>query len=287
MSAAPPLPPAPLWEQVETADALTPALMQDALTAMEIARARYMDEHLPAARRIRARAAELGSADLDMRARLILADVESRQHSPLAALKTLQEVADQARQHGDRYVQARSSFLQCVAQWALGDLPAARIHGVQAVESLPEDAPIPIRIDHLVMLAVAYGPGPDAAVQYREALDLTAAVGDAARAIGIHNNLAYFAWQSGDRDGALEQVQQMLTLSRTRDIPLKASALDTVARVYIDAGRYQDAIDTLGPAIADGSSPFSAHNRGGVLHTAALRPAGVPAHARCGLPTGR
>lgn len=267
MSAAPPLPPAPLWEQVETAEALTPAFMLDALAAMEIARARNMDEHVPAALRIRTRAVEIDRADLDMRARLILADVESRKGSPLVALKAIQEVAEQAKHGGYPYIQARSSFLQCVSQFALGDLPAARIHGVQAVEALPDEAPIPIRIDHLIMLAVAFGPGRESAVHYREALDLTAAIGDTARAVGIHNNLAYFAWQSGDRATALEQVQQMLTLSKTRGIPLKASSLDTVARVYIDAGRYDDAIDVLGPAVEDGSPVFSNHPGGGVLHT--------------------
>lgn len=246
---AEPAPPPPLWEVVETAEPLAAALMADALTAMEINRARYMDRHAPAARRIQERAAELGRDDLQMRARLILADLTSRQGRWAPAAETIAEITEQARRAGYPYLQARGNFLLCVAQWALGDLPAARTHGVQSVELLPDDTPVPVRIDHVIMLAVVYGPGEDAAAQYQHALELAAGIGDSDKTISIHNNLAYTAWKQGDLEQALDHVQHMLSLSEARGIPLKASALDTVARVYMSGGRYADAIALLEPVI--------------------------------------
>lgn len=233
---------------------------------MEIARARFMEAHLPAARRIRQLAIDMGRPDLDMRARLVIADVEARSGAPLDAVGDLERVSRRATAAGNRYVLARSHFLLCTVRFAIGDLPSARIHGVHGVEMLPDDAPIPIRIDHLVMLAVAYGSGAEADECYRHALDLTAVIGDVDKTIGIHNNLAYFAWESGDIATATGHVERMLKLSTLRGIPLKASALDTVARVHIRNGRFADAIAVLGPAVDDDSGVLALRNVG-VLHT--------------------
>lgn len=246
---------------------VTAGLAADALTAMEITRAQYLGEHLPAARRIGAAAAELDRPDLAMRARLVEADVAARLGAPLPASHEIQAVSDWATTTGDHYVEARAGFLQCAVQFRIGDLPTARLHGITGVEVLPADAPVSIRVDHLTMLAVAHGPGPGGDRYYRRALELTQESGDTARSIGLLNNLAFSAWRSGDLPMASQRVEQMHALAARHGLPLKPSMLETSARVYIDMGRPDAAISALLPAVDD-ASPLYALGNTGVLHTA-------------------
>lgn len=256
--------PAP-WDMAQQTQMLTPSLVSDALTAMEITRSRHTDEHLAAARHIVTSAAVMGRRDLELRAELVIADVEARTGILPHAGATLAAINEQASAAGYHYVLARCHFLQSIADHSMGDLPSARIHGVRSVELLPDDARPEVWIDHLIMLALTYGPGPEADRYYRQALDLTAMIGDIDKTIGIHNNLAYTSWEVGDQPSALAHVDKMLSLAALRNVPLKASALDTVARVYIEAGRYRDAIEILAPVVG-AESPV--HPRGsGVLHT--------------------
>jgi diguanylate cyclase (GGDEF)-like protein len=256
------------WDAVTTAPAVTARLAADALTAMEISRAQYLTEHLPAARRIAAAAADLGRPDLAMRARLVEADVAARQGSPLQASHEIQAVNDWATDADDRYIAARSSFLQCAVQFRIGDLPTARLHGITGVDLLPADAPTSIRVDHLTMLAVAHGPGPAADRCYRRALQLTEQSGDTARSLGLLNNLAFFAWRAGDLATAAQRVEQMRSSAARHDLPLKPSMLDTAARVYTDSGRPDEAVATLRPAVDDHEASLFELGNIGVLHTA-------------------
>lgn len=255
------------WDAVVAAPAVTVPLALDALTAMEISRAQHLEAHRPAARRIAAAAGDLGRPDLAMRAQLIEADISARQGAPLRASSEIDAVHEWAAGAGDRYVLARSSFLQCSVQFRIGDLPTARLHGADGVELLPDEAPIPVRVDHLTMLAVAYGPGQAAERCYRRALELLGESGDTEKSLGIHNNLAFFAWRSGDLAMATRHVERMHALAAAHGLPLKPSMLDTSARVYIDTGRFEEAVAALQPAVTEGSPLFRLSNTG-VLHTA-------------------
>lgn len=264
--------PLPAWEAVAHAIVVTEDMADAALSELENRRVHYRAPHQAAAERIATLARELSHPILSMRARLVLADIEFRHGGVASAADTIKSILAEAQDHGDTSVMARSHFLLCEVQHSLGDSPSARISGIRSVELLPDDAPVGVRVDHLRALALAYGPGPDSERCHAQALDLVAVIGDAARAIGIHNTLAYFAFQQDDFERATEHTEIMRELSRVRRIPLLASQLDTTARVLMMTGRHEDAIDLLRPLIPDPGDP----SRAGGIEDLDPKPYGLP-----------
>lgn len=237
---------------------VTEEMAEAALSELEYRRVQYGEPHRVAAERIAALALELSHPILNIRARLILADIEFRHGGVVSTADTIKGILADAENHGDTYSMARSHFLLCDVQHSLGDSPSARINGIRSVELLPDDAPIGVHVDHLRALGLAYGPGPDSERCHAQALDLVAVIGDTDRAIGIHNTLAYFAFQQGDFERATEHAGRMRELSRIRRIPLLASQLDTAARVTMMTGGHEAAIDLLRPLIPDPADPTRA-----------------------------
>lgn len=246
------------WAQVAHAAVVTEGMAEASLAELESSRVQYRAQHRAAAERIAAVALELSRPDLSLRARLILADLELRQGRIVSAAEKIKIVLAAAEDLGETYVMARSHSLLCTAQHSLGDSPSARINGIRSIELLPDDAPISVRIDHLRALGTAYGPGPESERVHAQALDLVYVIGDAGRAIAIHNSLAYFAYQTDDFPRATEHVDEMLELSRVRHIPLVATQLDTVARVLMMSSRYEEAIEVMRPLIPRASDPTRA-----------------------------
>ncbi len=267
------------WAAIAHAPLVTAEMAQAALLAMEVGRSRHMGAHRAGAERIAAVAAELGRADLQARARLVLADIDTRSGMPLRAGKVMNEISVQAEQDGDGYLLARSHFLLATVQHALGDLPTARIHGIRGVELLPEGCHPGILVDHLIMLAVACGPGADSARHYAQALDLAAVIGDPDKVIHIHNNLAFDAWEAGDAENATKHVDRMLELSGLRGLPLRASALETVARVHLMNGRPEDAIALLDPVVS--ATSWAAVESGAASAGPSIDPAADAAYSLC------
>ncbi|MEO7125879.1 MAG: hypothetical protein ABI382_03270 [Nakamurella sp.] len=246
------------WEIVAHAVVVTEDMAEAALTSLENSRVQYGAAHYAAAERIVTLALELSRPDLSLRARLILATIEFRQGDVIAAAAQAKDILTAAEALGEAYVMARSHFLLCSAHHSLGDSPSSRINGIRSVELLPDDAPLSVRIDHLRALGTAYGPGPDSERCHAQALDLINVIGDAARAIGVHNSLAYFAYQQDDFRRAAEHADQMLELSYIRHIPLVASQLDTIARILMMTGRREAAIELLRPLIPHPGDPTCA-----------------------------
>lgn len=249
------------WEAVAEAVVVTEDMAAAALSELEDGRLQYGERHRQVAQRIATLALDLSHPILSMRARLILADIDFRHGAVATAADTVKNILADAEDHGETYVMARSHFLLCEVQHSLGDSPSARINGIRSVELLPDDVPMGVRADHLRALGTAYGPGPDSERCHAQALDLVAVIGDAARAIAIHNAIAYFCYQQGDLAGATEHAGQMRELSRVRRIPLLASQLDTAARVTMMTGGYEAAIELLRPLIPD---PADSERTGGV-----------------------
>lgn len=235
------------WMSVITAAVVTQNRAEQALDALEVNRARYDERHEMVARKVADWAPDLGRPDLYLRSQLILADISVRRGQVLSGASKVQQILTDAQRVGDMFLVARSHLLLCEIHHSMGDSPSARINGIRSIELLPDDAPLGIRIDHLRSLGTAYGPGPDSARCHRQALDLTAVIGDAARAIGIHNSYAYFAYELGNYEVCRDATLAMMELSEVRNIPLVASQLDTVARMYMMTGRHQDAIEVLRP----------------------------------------
>lgn len=262
----------PAWERAAYAAVLSADQAEAALAAMEGDRLRYAEVHRLAADRIVRLAPELGRPDLGLRGRLVLADIALRRGAVVAVARLVKDILRDAEQMGDAFIIARTHFLLCDVQHALGDSPSARISGIRSLELLPEDTPLGIRVDHLRSLGTAYGPGPDSRRCHIQALDLVAVIGDATRTIGIHNSLSYFAFELGDMATAIEHSDRMVELSRVRGIPLLASQLDTVARVLMMRGRPEAAIDVLRELIPRAGDP----TRLGGIEDLDPKPYGLP-----------
>lgn len=265
-------PPEPAWQQVLRGVVVTEDAAEAALAAMEDHRMYYGAAQAAAAERIAQVAPELGRPDLFLRAGLISADITLRHGGVVEAAASVEEILGMADSIGDAFAMARSHFLLCEIQHSLGDSPSARINGIRSVELLPADTAIGVRVDHLRALGTSYGPGLDSRRCHAQALDLTNLIGDAARAIAIHNSYSYFAFVVNDYVTAKEHADQMEELSRRRGIPLVASQLDTVARVLMMVGRNEAAIDYLRPLIPHAGDP----TRAGGIEDLDPKPYGVP-----------
>ncbi|NJC71650.1 diguanylate cyclase [Planosporangium thailandense] len=232
------------------------ARLTAALEAMEtIPAERYRTVHAPAERAERL-AVEIGRPDLQMRARLVRADVLRRDGDTVEAGRIAKQVNAWAAENDHQYLLARSH--RNLAQFFrhVGDLADALAHAVQSVAHTEVSMPARIRAEHLATLAVVLDENgsPDEALRRaREALDIATAADEHEMSMRVLNNLAYTAYESGDREQARELVDQLRAIEARSGVPLDANALDTIARIEMMHGQYAEAEATLRP-ILDGSA---------------------------------
>ncbi|MEV1287628.1 tetratricopeptide repeat-containing diguanylate cyclase [Micromonospora sp. NPDC049679] len=234
-----------------TAEALSAALL--AMEAIPAAEFRTVASPAQHAERL---AAELGRTDLQMRARLIQADVLIREGDIAGSGRVGHEVHAWAVEHGDPYVVARSHFHLAGFFRHVGDLADALGHAVQCVAHTSDDVPPEIRARHLSTLAVTLhenGSAEEGARRFQEALDIATAIGDVALSLQILNNMAYTAYETNDPDEAEILSDRMRGIESRYGVPLGASYLDTIARIEMMQGRYVEAERTLRPVL-DGSA---------------------------------
>ncbi|GAB3826362.1 diguanylate cyclase [Dactylosporangium cerinum] len=201
-------------------------------------------------------AVELGRADLAARARLVVADALARGGELAASAPLLHEVHRWAVLENDQYVLARTHFLLSILHTCLGDNAQARRHALMSVDHLPDHVPPLIRGAHLVILALSVDvvSRADAAPYYAEALDIAAAAGDHELSRSVLNNMAYAAYQDGDAAAAGEFVERMRRLAARTGVELRPPDLDTIARVQLLQGRFDEAERTLLPLVEPGVS---------------------------------
>ncbi|MGI5177146.1 diguanylate cyclase [Dactylosporangium sp. CA-152071] len=220
---------------------------------MEVDRRTADREQAEAAERA---AVELGRDDLAARARLVIADALARGGELTASAPLLHEVHRWAVLENDQYVLARTHFLLSILHTCLGDNAQARRHALMSVDHLPDHVPPLIRGAHLVILALSVDvvSRADAAPYHAEALDIAAAAGDHELSRSVLNNMAYAAYQAGDADAAGELVERMRRLVERTGVQLRPPDLDTVARVQLLQGRFEEAERTLLPLVDPAST---------------------------------
>lgn len=229
--------------------------LEAVLMAMEQGCRRYGERLRQPAEWIAAHAADAGWTALQKRAELIGAYLLTRNGELAAASARAQEVNGWAVLHANPYLEARSAFVLAMVTHALGNRAKTQLLGLRCVELLRSDAPIAIRIDHLLVAAVGYGPGtPEGDRWYAEALDLATGVDDGDTILIIHNNQAWRYYESGDHAMAWRHCQELQLLSVRFGIPLKPVILDTIARVQLLNRDFDGALLTLHPII-DGTAP--------------------------------
>ncbi|GII25725.1 GGDEF domain-containing protein [Planosporangium mesophilum] len=226
------------------------------LDAMEmVPAADFRTVVLPADRAERL-AVELGRPDLQMRARLIRADVLLREGDTAESGRMAQQVNAWADEHGNAYLLARSHHLLSVFFHHVGDVADALAHGVQCVAKIGDEVPARIRARHLSTLAIALhqnDSSDEARRRFQEALDLATAAGDLELALQVLNNMAYTAYQTDNGEDAETLIDEMRAFETRYGVPLRAHYLDTIARIEMMRGRYAAAEETLRPVL-DGSA---------------------------------
>lgn len=241
------VPAAPPWAHIATAVVITAETAADALTELERLHTLYVPSQVPAAERLTRVASGLGRSDLRRRAELVTADAAIRQGDLVAGAATARRVLQDAEQAGDGFALARAHYLLAWAAHTIGDMPSAQINGVRAVELLPAATPQEIVMDHLTITAIAFNPSPESDAYFAETLEIARQCGDPVRSFTLHNNIAYAALERGDLDTARRHVALMLQETALADIPAPVPQLETAGRLYIEEGRFRDAVEVMRP----------------------------------------
>ncbi len=189
-----------------------------------------------------------GNEHLRMRARLVQADAQGRQGQSVASGRLLRSVHRWATEHDDQFVLARSHRLLGAFFWHLGDDVAFLEHAMAGVELLPPDVGPALRADHLNSLGMVQGrvgAFEEGRRSFAEAEKLVERLGDPYRQAFIINNTAYLEYRAGERQRGLEAVNRLLALAEEHGIELVSRYLDTIARVYLEVGRFAEAEDVL------------------------------------------
>jgi diguanylate cyclase (GGDEF)-like protein len=235
------------WADVDESTIITADMAADLLTQLELRHSQYVQSQTPLAERIVRVATQLDRSDLRRRAQLVIADATIRMGEVVAGSSMAREVEADAERNSDAFALARAHYQLAWASHTLGDIPEAQIHGIHALELLPADTPRGIVMDHLMIVAIAYNPSPQADAYFQEALTIAEECGDPVRTVIIHNNIAYAAMDNGDLETAHAHVALMLDLAERTCYQLPIVQLETAARLYNIEGRYRDAIDVLKP----------------------------------------
>lgn len=231
----------------------TPNELAGALDLLELQAGLDVDRSYADAVEIERLAAELDDVALQMRARLVQGDVLDRRGDIAGGAKIVWAVNRWAADVGNRPILARSHVLLASAYHNLSDPAACLEHAVRALELLDEDTPPKVRALHLVKLGDALGwlgSFEAARERYLSAEQIVVSVGDDYRHLQLLNNLAYTECDAGEPERAWAVVERMLTLAATRGRPLAPIFLDTVAHAQMALGRYTDAVETIGTALA-------------------------------------
>ena len=198
-----------------------------------------------------AAARELDREDLELRARLVEADLLRRRGNVAEAGRQVQEIHRWATENDARHLLARTHFVLTAVFQELGDLSTALEHAVRAVDLLGEEPSPALHLDHLARLADCLGLSRDVAARerYDTALRLAAELGDVDRQLLVLNNRAYCETLAGAFEEALVWSTQLQTLAAEHDLPLDVGRLDTVGRALMGLDRLDDAEAAMQPGL--------------------------------------
>ena len=224
------------------------AALSRRLDDLEYHRAFDVEARLEQALKVEREALEAGAIDLQMRGRLVEADMRLRSGQATDAAVIAKEVNRWAGQHGPPSLLARSHLVLSSIFESVGDAASGLDNAVRALELLEGEAPARTRGNFLVRLADALslaGSLDEARRRYREAEQLFVTVGDVERRISVLNNLAYAEFEGGDPQRAWAAAEEMRGLAEAASFALSPPLLDTLARAYIGIGDHERAVIAL------------------------------------------
>lgn len=199
--------------------------------------------------------AEFGDAEYGAtgrRLQVLIAAVTIHRADPSRSAIDVQQILAWAQQHGEIALQSRCHDVLGSLFEMVGDPAAALEHAVAANDLLSEsEAPL-MRAAARKCLADALGSAgslDEARRRYDDALRLVIDDPDTNIRYIILNNLAFTEHLAHNNDEALEAVERLVGLSQLSDREIGMSARDTIARVYMAAGRLDEAEIMLLPAM--------------------------------------
>jgi len=166
--------------------------------------------------------------------------------------RVMREVKSWAEDHEDTLLLAATHRQLSGLFRRLGDPALMLEHGVNAVDLLGPDASEAVRADHLMALADALGASgsfTESIARYREAALLSDACGDRYLQVANLNNLGYTQWEAGLVTEAVATVERLLAEVEREGQQLLPHYVDTVARAFMSAGRYDEAARVLAPLV--------------------------------------
>jgi two-component system, cell cycle response regulator len=239
------------------------------LDELEFHRASDVEYRLDGAFRVEADAQAIGATELQMRARLVQADMLLRKGHGTAASAICAEVNRWARENSAEALRARSHLVLAGIFESVGDTAASLDHALRALEHTDETTSPRAKGNYLLRLADCFanvGSIESARQRYAEALEQFNIVDDVERQVGVLNNLAYSEVDAGNLPEAREAGERLRALAVDRGIVLNPTVLETLARVHIGLGEYDraeqsvqaalDALERYGDAEASSPADF-------------------------------
>ncbi|MBL8931722.1 MAG: GGDEF domain-containing protein [Kineosporiaceae bacterium] len=180
------------------------------------------------------------------RATLVVADMLHRVGDIPGAAQLAGKVHEWAERTGQGWLLARSHLVLSSVFDGIGDSAGALDHAVRAVDLLDDAAPARTRAVHLLRLADALattGSTTPARERYLEVEDICLAIADDDMLVTAVNNLTMLECEAGDTEAAVRTAERLGRLAGTEH--LNADVADTIARAYLMAARYPDAVAML------------------------------------------
>lgn len=194
---------------------------------------------------------QLGPGDHGATARrlqVLIASIRIRRGDPGQFAVELQQILVWAEQHGEVALQSRCHDVLGSVFEMVGDRAAALEHAV-AANDLLEDSEVPLmRAAARKCLADALGSAgslDEARRRYDEALRLVIDDPETIIRYNILNNIAYAEYLAHNHVEALAAVERLIGLAEVSDRQIGLYARDTIARVYLTAGRLDEAEQVL------------------------------------------
>ncbi len=211
------------------------------LEELERHRATDVDLRFTGAIRIDRAAGIAKMPDVQMRARLVQADMLLRRGDTAQGARIAIEVNRWADAHGPQSLLARSHLVLSSTYEVLADPAACLDHALRAVELLDSGTAARSRGNFVMRLADALtiSHSFEAARQrYAEAGRIFVAIGDVERQLNLFNNLAYAEVQAGQVQAAWHAAEEMRLLADREGVALNPEFLDTLARAQMGLGKY-------------------------------------------------
>ncbi|WP_033337765.1 GGDEF domain-containing protein [Catenuloplanes japonicus] len=174
-------------------------------------------------------------------ARLVVADVDNRNGRADEGVTLARRVLSATE---DRVVRAHAHAVVSGGLWRVGDNDRAVRHALQAMRMLEEGDPLPVRADHALVLAAmvnAQRPGRISTEEFEVAQALAEASGQPSMIIVNLNNWAWCACAAGDLTTARAMVARLQACAESTGTQLSSSVADTVARVLLESGEFDEA----------------------------------------------